>query len=171
MTRLLTARVIAIYALANCAISSTTGARDAYALLCAAPTGAALAIANALVPLALLLALQAYGGTLLLMGRLTRPLALAIPLIAQVVWFRSEGIAYAFASGLVLGPVMEPSAFTLEASLSWSYWAERRLDGSFEYLGVNLIPVAVLIWLLLNWRFFAGTRNAREAGSAVVAGQ
>jgi hypothetical protein len=97
--------------------------------------------------------------------------ALAIPLIAQVVWFRAEGAAYAFASGFVLGPVIEPSAFSLEVTWSWAYWAERRLEGSFEYLGVNLIPVAVLIWLLLNWRAFSGRENPIKVASGVDEGR
>lgn len=161
MTHLYSSRAIALYALSNCAVSVLFGTRDTVALLRAAPTGTALAIASALFPLAVLLGLQGYGASLLLMSRLNRPMALALPLIAQVVWFRVEGAAYAFASGLVLGPVIEPSSLTIEASWSWSYWAERRLDGSFEYIGVNVVPLFLLVWLLVGWRTVSGTQEAR----------
>jgi len=161
MTRLNSERAVALYALSNCALSLLFGARDAIALLKAAPTGTAFAIADALLPLGILLALQGYGAGLLLVTRLSRPMVLAIPLIAQSVWFRAEGAAFAFASGLVLGPVIEPSTLTLEASWSWSYWAERRLDGSFEYLGVNIVPLSLLAWLLAGWRNVPGTRSPK----------
>ena len=152
MTRLYASRAIALYALCNCVVSVLLGARDAIALLRVAPIGTSLAIANALLPLAILLVLQGYGASLLLMSRLQRPAALAIPLLAQVVWFRADSAAYAFASGLVLGPVIEPAALTIEASWSWSYWAERGVDGSFEYLGVNIVPLLLLVWLLFGRR-------------------
>jgi hypothetical protein len=164
MTRLYSSRAIALYCLFNCVVSVLFGTRDAIALLRAAPTGTAPAIANALFPLATLLALQGYGASLLLMSRLKRPIALAIPLVAQVVWFRVENAAFAFASGLVLGPVIEPAALTIEASWSWSYWAERRLNGSFEYIGVNFVPLLLLVWLLVRWRDVSGTQDVKAVG-------
>lgn len=158
-------KTIAMYLLLNFAVSAFTSIRDAVGLVRMAPEGTAWAILESLLPLAVLLCLQGVGAIQLMRNRLRRLAVLAIPLAAQAVWFRFESSAYAFASGFVVGPVIGPSLLEVETAWSWTYWAERRVDGTFEYVGVSVIPVAVLAWLIMNRHALGASLMVTQTGS------